>query len=266
MSGVPKGEIPLLLLLGATFALTAGALASQIGLASAATYAAVAFAVATLATALFYWHRLVTLDDDGVHVRHGLRGRLLPYADIERARRRTKTVESEDRWGNKHYGTAGYVEVTLRRGELLEIQARDPAVLAQRILARKHEATIARRQRSALLDRRGRSTHAWIDELRSRNPRGGDYRSAPKDLASLWSIVESGWQRDDDRAAAAVALGHRANPEVRTRLLRLAEEAESPKLRIAIEKSIEQDDDQALAEALDALAAEEEASPWVQSR
>lgn len=261
-SGVSKGTITGILLMGLMAALSPFSLASTIGTATAATYAALVFAVTVFATTLFAWHRLITLDDDGVHVRPRLRRRLLPYEHIEQARRRTKTVEWEDRRGNKRYGTEGYLELTLRGGEVLDISAHDPARLAQRILARKHEAAIAKRQRPALLDRGDRSTHAWIGELRSRNQRGADYRSAPKDLASLWNIVESRWQRDDDRAAAAVALGHRASPEIRTRLLRLADEAESPRLRIAIERSLEEDDDQALAEALDALAAEDEASPW----
>lgn len=262
--GVGLGEsVPLYV--GVFLAGTFIAATELIGSSIAFTGSIVAFSLGLIATAVLAWHDHITLDSDGVRIRSAFQARLLPYAAIERARRRSRTVEVEDRWDGKTYDTVEYLELTLTTGEVLERRVHDAGAVAKRILERKHEAQIAGR-RNSVLNRGHRSAQEWIVELRSRNDKGSGYRSAPKDLAKLWNIVESAWQRADDRAAAAVSLGHRASPEERKRLLRIAEEAPSPQLRIAIEQSVTEDDDEALAEAMDALAEDDGISPWARTK
>lgn len=107
---------------------------------------------------------------------------------------------------------------------------------------------------SALL-RGGRPADEWIRALRAAGAGAdADMRHASIPVERLWRLLHDVGAEGLARAAAAVALAPSASPEERARIRVAAESSASPALRIALERSIdEQADDEALAESLYAL-------------
>jgi hypothetical protein len=123
------------------------------------------------------------------------------------------------------------------------------------LLLRIREAMAARAQGNQpsleLLDRRGRSLREWREALAQVARRGTSYRDVGISIDDLETVIGSPDATPERRLAAAVALRAAAHPEARALIRVAAGQCASERLRFALEKVGEGDDDEmALAEAL----------------
>ncbi len=195
---------------------------------------------------------------DGLLTRWLGRERFIDYDDV------VSVAEKERGFGNqKHSG----VELQLRSGETYRIpvehkqwsSGETPA-----IYARIYASLVQHRQRvpvqAQALIQRGELSHIdWVKALQARLEVGA-HRRAAISIEALWRTIEDHASRAVDRAAAAVALGEQLDESESARLKRVASTVASPKLRIAIDHVADQDDTEAIAEALGALEEEDAAS------
>ena len=115
------------------------------------------------------------------------------------------------------------------------------------------EAVIARLSRTA------DATRDWLRALRALGAGSvATHRVAPVAPETFLRIVEDASAKPTDRAAAAVALASNRDSALRDRIRVATETVAEPKLRVALGRSLEDDED-ALAEALDDL--ERDAAP-----
>jgi hypothetical protein len=189
---------------------------------------------------------------DGVLIRWLGQRKFLPLAEI-------RTVEqSTGGWGKQRQ--VG-VLFTMRDGTEVWVpignsQWRSEA--AASLIERVHEAMETHAHGSveaaaALLVRRDRDVHTWIQELRAIGAgANADLRTAPMNPEHLWRIVESHTVPPEARAAAAVALGPRLDEEGRQRLRVAVEAVADERLRVAVNVAARSDaeEDAALEEAL----------------
>lgn len=104
---------------------------------------------------------------------------------------------------------------------------------------------------SALLERGTRTTADWITHLRAMGSGAlSTHRTAPVAREQLLAMALDGARLPRERVAAAVALGPGLDDTERERLRVAAASIAQPKLRVALERATEADDD-GLAEALD---------------
>ena len=113
-------------------------------------------------------------------------------------------------------------------------------------LAATHDATPI----LAALPRGERSVDAWLKELRGAH--GGGYRDLAMSDEQLFDILEDAAAGDAVRAAAAVCLAARKDDEVTQKLRVAADDVAAPKLRVALDATLEEDDD-ALTRALEEI-------------
>lgn len=132
------------------------------------------------------------------------------------------------------------------------IDARARAIaerINETIRLRTHEATPFDR---ASLARGERDDRDWVRALRGLLKRAASFRDAgPPTEDALLAIVEDGSADAHDRAAAAIAIA-RAHPE---RIRVAADATAAPKLRVALEAALD-DDDERVAAALRGLRRE----------
>lgn len=103
----------------------------------------------------------------------------------------------------------------------------------------------------ATLARGDRDPLDWVRELRGLLARAASFRDAgPPTEDALLAIVEDGSAEASDRAAAAIAVSR--TPKARARLRVAADVTAAPKLRVALEAALE-DDDEKLSDALRSL-------------
>jgi hypothetical protein len=96
---------------------------------------------------------------------------------------------------------------------------------------------------AAVLGRRARDVHAWIQELRAIGVgANADLRTAPVNPEHLWRIVESHGAEPEDRAAAAVALGGQLDESGKQRLRVAVDAVADERLRIAVDAALREDD------------------------
>ena len=100
------------------------------------------------------------------------------------------------------------------------------------------------------LPRGERSVDAWLKELRGAH--GGGYRDLAMSDEQLFDILEDAAAGDAVRAAAAVCLAARKDDEVTQKLRVAADDVAAPKLRVALDATLEEDDD-ALTRALEEI-------------
>jgi hypothetical protein len=161
-------------------------------------------------------------------------------------------------WGMGGNKRAIGAEMTLAGGEIVRLpmgtrQWDDDRSSA--LVERIHEAmeTHARggvEAAAALLVRRERGVHEWIEELRAIG--GGanaDLRTAPVSPENLWRIVESHAAEPEERAAAAVALGPSLDDGGKQRLRVAVGTVADEKLRVAMDAAAHEDE-AALEDAL----------------
>lgn len=123
------------------------------------------------------------------------------------------------------------------------------------LLLRIREAMAARAQGNQpaleLLDRRGRSVSEWRAALAQVARRGTSYRDVGISIDDLETVIGSPDATPERRLAAAVALRAAAHPAAASLIRVAAAQCASQRLRIALEKVGDGDDDEmALAEAL----------------
>lgn len=111
------------------------------------------------------------------------------------------------------------------------------------------------------LRRDERPLSEWVERLRGLE-RHATHRHANVSRDALWSTLEDASAAPLDRAAAAVALREQLGPDERRRIATAARATAAPRLRIALERSLD-DDEPALLEALAELeATQASASPF----
>ncbi|MBK6514885.1 MAG: hypothetical protein IPM79_24805 [Polyangiaceae bacterium] len=109
------------------------------------------------------------------------------------------------------------------------------------------------------LDRGGRDLSSWVDHLRGLGEGAKvDLRRAFVPVDHLLHVLEDTSQPALTRAGAAIAAARGAGPEARARIRVAASTTASPKLRVAIERSLDDEaETAAIAEALGEVEAEQ---------
>lgn len=108
-----------------------------------------------------------------------------------------------------------------------------------------------------LLLRGDRVGAQWLERLRGVGEgANAGHREAPISVDRLWQIVESPAAPGGARASAAAALSPKLDDHGKKRMRIALEDTAAPKLRIALERALT-DDDEALLQALDAIEHEE---------
>ncbi len=182
---------------------------------------------------------------DGVLLGSLVRRRFVPYAEIESA-----VVES--------------------RGKLV-MRTRTHGKLVSRLRARAAEAAAELIQskiacpssgsesvREHLRRETDRDAGKWLARLRSLAPPiDTPYRAAALATDALWRVVDDPSATGVERAAAAVVLGASATPADRVRLRDAAARIASPRVRTAIQQVTNGANEDELAVALEAIAAQD---------
>jgi hypothetical protein len=230
--------------------------------------ALVAFATALLLGRSFQWSVLVlpavaitigwllgptvTIGQEGLALRAYHLRREVPFARLARVQ-----LERVLRKGAKGEATYDYeVVLELRDGREVSFGAPSPRDVYDAIV----EAWRAYRNANptqldwATLMPQGESAEGWLDRLRVLTSRAEGYRVDAPEPAELLQLAEDGHAPEPARAAAVAALGARLRVEEAeaARLRVVADGSASPRLRAAIDASIEGDDD-ALREAMESV-------------
>ena len=199
----------------------------------------------------------VDIGSDGVYVDSRDDKRFIPFSEMEAIRAYDKRVDMNKSLVGVSLYLSNDERYVLSTGQD-HAGAVDRASKLQRAIENAFAAYQERRedmQRAPAAMRRGdRETGAWIDRLRGVREGVAAHRDAPVPLDDLWRIVECPVAPAVDRASAATALGARLDDAGKDRLRVAIDDTAAPKLRVALACAID-DDEAALAEALDDLAA-----------
>lgn len=198
----------------------------------------------------------VTVGGDGVLLEWIRWKRFIPIGDI-----RFATVLDEGMGRNRRVG----VLLTLREGEVrIPIGSRWEIESAKALLERIEEVRAAKGAKAigesaaaegflAQIARTTQSTREWLAELRAIGTGElATHRVAPVAPETLLRVVEDPQAPPPARVAAAVALRSSGDGDAAKRVRVAAETAAHPKLRVALERSLDEDED-ALVEAVDDL-------------
>ena len=183
----------------------------------------------------------VTVGTDGLAFRRGFREQFVPFTHLEdiRVDGLGARLVLRDRRRLLLPSIAG---VSHARIEALKLRIREALAL------RDGAPTQALQQ----LDRAGRSIPEWRASLAALARRGVDYRAAGLSAEDLEALLVSPDATPERRLAAAVALAASKHPAAPERIRIAAAQCASERLRVALEKVSEgDDDDAAIAEALD---------------
>jgi hypothetical protein len=195
-------------------------------------------------------HNRVEVGADAVSTHWLGRLQIVPLRDIARVESSNTNLDAGDpAWIRlvRHDGSAHTLLVGRDDEQrLLVVRKINAALLARSGLGAPHDAALARGTREPV---------DWVRALRGMSSGAeGGMRTAPFPGERLRTIVENVDADAVSRAAAAVALAPRATPEDRARIRVAAATTADPRLRIALERSIdEQAEEEALTEALAAL-------------
>jgi hypothetical protein len=191
----------------------------------------------------------VTVGVDGVLLKWLWQNRFIPMSDIV-------TIHAEGPTRIRLELTGGRVEIISTASAK---QRRRGGVFTERrdmILARIREAWQTHRARgpgadvATIVARGTRSLEEWKKALATLESADAGYRQAALREEDLWRVVEDPRASEDARAAAALLLRKGLDEPGKARVRVAAEATASPKLRVALEASISDDDAAALA-ALD---------------
>jgi hypothetical protein len=191
----------------------------------------------------------VTVGLDGVLVKWLWQKRFIPMSDIV-------TIHAEGPTRIRLELTGGRVEIISTASAK---QRSRTGVFTERrdmILARIREAWQTHRARgpgadvATIVARGTRSLEEWKKALATLESADAGYRQAALREEDLWRVVEDPRASEDARAAAALLLRKGLDEPGKARVRVAAEATASPKLRVALEASISDDDAAALA-ALD---------------
>ena len=195
------------------------------------------FVVAALAYLPIVADRVrVTVGADGLRVRPVLgRARFVPFASLD-------TTSVGD----------GTLALHLRDGATVTLRAiRDARALAH--IEEQVALHGGRELDPGPLARAGRTTRAWISDLRAVSEGSASFRSLAIPRDSLWNAVEDAAAPPSARAAAAVALRDALSDDERARLRAVARTCAAPHLRVALEHCASPTPTAPIAAALDRL-------------
>jgi hypothetical protein len=207
-------------------------------------------ALDTPLTFSFFFNLRVTIGADGVLVAWPLlrRRRFIPHGDIE-------AVDAPD---------AENVVLRLKGGKTYSISTRtspgQPKSEQSALIERLTDAWEAYRAGVApdalgLLARAGRGTLDWVRGLRALGEgQGSGYRGIGLTPEHLWRIAEDPSAPRESRVGAALALRPTLDDEGRGRLRVAAESSASPKVRVALEATADEVDDEAVAARIEGQA------------
>lgn len=208
----------------------------------------------------------ITVGADGVFAQRWLaRPRFVRYEDIEATKTNGAQLEIAVKNGppiEAHLGGFGRWDKALYGDEIiLKVKALGEQVAAAK---RAHED---RANRAAVdpthLRRNGRAIDEWLRALRTTKEETAGFRDHALPTDALWDIVSDGSAAPTARAGAAIALRSQLDDDGRARLRIAAETCASPKLRIALQSAVEEDDDR-LTESL--IGLDEGAMPALSAR
>jgi hypothetical protein len=182
----------------------------------------------------------ITIGTDGLSFRQGFREIFVPFAELADVRMAGLGVNLIYRDGRKRLlrsaaglSPARYEALMLRIRAALGARAQTPATAIEQ------------------LDRAGRSVPEWRAALSALARRGVDYRAAGLSADDLEALLASPDATAERRLGAAVALSASKHPAAPERIRIAAAQCASERLRVALEKlSDGEEDDAALAEAL----------------
>lgn len=214
----------------------------------------------------------VTIGNDGLYLERLGRRRRVPFASIRAlgslaAEPNTVVVELDS--GQRiplrvnaatHSSTSKQLEGVLGIRHQVEPKMPETDLLRSAIQSalddfRKREAHA---DAAALLARSGRPTREWIRELVQ--PRADSaYRGGLTSQEVLFRIVDDPAVDPTARAGAVLALRAKLDDEGRARVRVAAEASASPRVRVALESALN-DDDEAVAAAIDAVERDERGS------
>jgi hypothetical protein len=249
--------------MGAAMALTLSSMAIGFIVAMAKTHPDISFAVAGVAVPLvtlfvfgLLWPARLTVGADGIELAWlGMR-RFVGYGDVEDV-----TPFQERRGKSRLAGLrlrlskGGTETVILGRAET------DENVISA--LQRLREAMATWRQGAqpagaALLEPNGRSARDWLHDLRAAAVDASTFRNTALARDTLWRIAEDGAAPTLARAGAAVTLATELqDPEEGARLRAVASSSANPRLRILVERVIDDSDEDRLVDALAELEEDE---------
>ena len=190
---------------------------------------------------------------DGVHSSWLGRRRFVPYKEIDRVVPEFGQLRVVMKKGKRSLAFRGQ-----RRSFQASTRA-DHRAMVERMRAAIDEHLVRDKTRETAeqvprprADRDG--VGDWLRELRALVVGAeGSYRKAVLSHDSLWRVVEDPSVDAETRAGAAVALGKALDDDGRARLRVAAEASASPQLRVALEAAANPDDEDDLADALEAL-------------
>jgi hypothetical protein len=186
----------------------------------------------------------VVVGTDGVSFRRDFRERFFSFAELEDVRMVAYGVRFvlRDRVSPLLFSLTGVSNARIEALRLRIREAMDAKSLAPAL-------TLDR------LDRAGRSIAEWRASLAALARRGVDYRGTGLSAEDLDALLTSPDATPERRLAAAVALSASKHPGAPERIRIAAAQCASERLRIALEKVGEgEEDDAAIAEALEAFA------------
>lgn len=198
----------------------------------------------------------VTIGGDGILLEWLRRRKFVPIADVLSAvvfdegmgRSRRVGVQIATRSGVERIVLGGMFSLDKAHALVERIAEVKSAEGAMAIGEAAASGFVAQFAEGALAD-----TRAWLAELRALGAGAmATHRVAPVPPATLLQVVEDPAAPPPARVAAAVALRASGDPDGAARVRVAAETAAHPKLRVALERSVEDDDD-ALVEAVEGL-------------
>lgn len=217
----------------------------------AMTVAALVLAFLAMRLALGVRMRVGT---DGVMLREIFRRRFVPHADIVAVRADDARIVI-----GRTNGTEMRFEVPVYKGEHGKPSpaANDEATA---IVRRIRQAQSAHRDAapvtdlSAALDRGARTTREWLDQLRKLGQGTiATFRTVSVSRDQIFDVVTSTTATAKDRIAALVALRASLRDDEKTRIRVATEKIAAPELREQLVRLLDEDDEVAMTEALEAV-------------
>lgn len=196
-------------------------------------------------TFAFFFGLRVTVGLDGILVAWPLLGRrrFVAYGKITR-------VTATDTRIRLKLTDGGRYDIETGTGAKGEVSEGHRALLERIDDARAAYAASERAESVALLARGGRTTEAWVRELRALASGGAAYRAASLLPETLVRIATDPAETEELRIGAALALRATGDDEARTKVRVAAEASASPRVRLALTASTDDLDDATLVETL----------------
>lgn len=196
--------------------------------------------------------RSVEVGTDGVLLRWFHRQRFVPIATITRA----EVVEGLDHYlvrvlrTDGSWADAGVLHTPIRTKRLRAVAKDQAHMIKQRI----DDAIAARDVERAPFDdssllRGDRTVAEWRRDLRALTAQTETFRAGVADAPTLGRLVEDNERPAAQRVAAAIALSPHLDASMRARIATIARASAAPKLRVALEAVLREDDDR-VADAL----------------